>query len=144
MLPYKSVLKALKKSSLFSIFLISTASFTLACVFFWIFTQENTKTTVNDAGQDFVSQEAWFRSILSNDHIYDHEVIDLFDNYLQINDQCQFERLKSRPKFSKLVLIIIDALRIDFLPTILGGQKAKARMPCLEKLYQTNGNNIKT
>lgn len=144
MLPYKSVRKALKRSSLFSIFLVSIASFTLACVFFWLFTEENTKTTVNDAAQAFTSQEDWFRSILSNDHIYDHEISHLFEQYLYISRTCKLDQLKSKPKFTKLVLIIIDALRVDFLPTILGGKNAKAKMPYLEKLYQTNGTKNKT
>ena len=138
MLPYKSVRRILKRSSLFSTFLVSISSFILACVFFWLFTQENTKTTVNDVGQ-FASQEDWFKSILSNDHVYDHEISDLFEQYLFLSSQCSLTRLKSKPKFTKLVLIIIDALRIDFLPTILGGKNAKQRMPYLERLYQSNG-----
>ena len=64
-----------------------------------------------------------------------------YKNYLrlkQINEHCNKTLSQTKPQFDKLVLFIIDALRIDFVPTIQN-HDAQQRMPYLEEKMKNNG-----
>ncbi|XP_075677893.1 uncharacterized protein LOC113789903 [Dermatophagoides pteronyssinus] len=68
--------------------------------------------------------------------------------YINLQDYCDQTLATSRPKFNKFVLFIIDALRVDFVKSIIGEEQRKQSphqqsidplLPYTEKVMQTNG-----
>ena len=54
------------------------------------------------------------------------------------DDQDEYCQQNNRPLFDSLAIFIIDAMRIDFVPTIENPQ-AKPKWKFLENLAKTNG-----
>ena len=78
-----------------------------------------------------------------------------YSTFLRLSSYCESTLKESEPQFSKLVIVLIDALRVDFLPTVAHSlenrpkhdrQKREKipppvpRMPWLEEKVITSGN----
>ena len=59
-----------------------------------------------------------------------------YSRFMFLDDYCN--RTSTPPRFKKLILFIVDALRVDFVPTIQNS-KSKPRLPFLEQTIRTNG-----
>ena len=100
----------------------------------------------------FDAQEVIFKKTNEFDVKHNNGLDFIFkdNNYQQIDDLCRKEFTQSRadPLFKKLVLIVIDALRHDFIPSIDhkksvrsdGRKGVPKRMPFTEEIMKTNGN----
>lgn len=62
--------------------------------------------------------------------------------YKQIHSYCQnlWSQKSNKPLFNKMVLVVIDALRADFIPSIDDKSVHNKRMPFTESIMKTNGN----
>ncbi len=62
--------------------------------------------------------------------------------YKQIESYCENEwsQKSNKPLFNKMVLVVIDALRADFIPSIDDKSVHNKRMPFTESIMKTNGN----
>jgi hypothetical protein len=62
--------------------------------------------------------------------------------YKQIESHCQklWSHKSNKPLFNKMVLVVIDALRADFIPSIDYKSVHNKRMPFTESIMRTNGN----
>ncbi len=78
-----------------------------------------------------------------------------YSTFLRLSSYCESTLKESEPQFSKLVIVLVDALRVDFLPTVAHSlenrpkhdrQKREKipppvpRMPWLEEKVITSGN----
>lgn len=103
---------------------------------------------LNDQQDDpSISDDSWIKKTLSMP-LESSQGERMFVNhdysiYLYLQDHCNQTLAKSRPKFNKFVLFIIDALRVDFVRSIVGEnqheQSLDPLLPYTEKVMQTNG-----
>ena len=100
----------------------------------------------------FNAEEVFLAKTGDNKTTDDNKVFDFITNeisFKQIDNHCQNQLSESmaKPLFNKMVLIVIDALRHDFIPSIdrkavRNGRHTNSgdqRMPFTEQLMKTNG-----
>ena len=77
-----------------------------------------------------------FLSSIDCIEVKEYENIEQPSHFMYIEKYCT--QTKFSPRFKKLILFIIDALRSDFVPTLKNINET-ARLPFLEQTMQTNG-----
>lgn len=124
------------------ILLLAAIGFTLALCFAYLFLfSEELHTNEKSIEDELVADESWIKHVLSTgDHINNQVMYSQkYGQYLYLDKHCNKTITDSKPKFTKLVLIIIDALRVDFVPSIMEPDYSTPRLPYLEQLLKTHG-----
>lgn len=127
------------------ILLLAAIGFTLALCFAYLFLfSEELHTNEKSIEDELVADESWIKHVLSTgDHINNQVMYSQkYGQYLYLDKHCNKTITDSKPKFTKLVLIIIDALRVDFVPSIMEPDYSTPRLPYLEQLLKTHGKQI--
>ena len=124
------------------ILLLATAGLGLVICFAYLFLfDEELHTSEKSVEDELVADESWIKQVLSSGDLISNQVTysQKYGQYLYLEKQCNKTLSKFSPKFTKLVLIIIDALRVDFVPSIHNPDYASPRLPYMEQLVKTHG-----
>ena len=115
------------------ILFIAFVGFGLMLLFSYLFLFNEDLSAYNNNGSIEDHDDSLIQQILFDHH--NHK----YGEYLLLKQHCNKTLSQASPKFTKLVLIIIDALRIDFLPSIKNSDYSTPRMPYLEQITKIHG-----
>lgn len=65
--------------------------------------------------------------------------ISYFNEYLYLDRHCTQTLQARKPMFDKMALFIIDALRIDFVPTVIARGLNEPKIPYMERTLKQHG-----
>lgn len=117
---------------------ISVLSFS----YLFLFAEDFSTSSIDESIEDQLAsdQESWIKHVLLNEET-NNVVNKKYGQFLYLEQYCNdtINSNTSSLKFSKLVFIIIDALRVDFVPTILDPLTNRSRMKFAEQILKTHG-----
>lgn len=62
-----------------------------------------------------------------------------YDEYMFLDRHCTQTLTARKPMFDKMALFIIDALRIDFVPTVIARGLNEPKIPYMERMLKQHG-----
>ena len=119
---------------------IAGLAFVLCFAYLFLFSEE-LHTNEKSVEDELVADESWIKQVLSSGDLISNQVMysQKYGQYLYLENHCNKTLSQASPKFTKFVLIIIDALRVDFVPSIQNADYASPRLPYMEQLVKTHG-----
>lgn len=97
--------------------------------YFFLFAEE-LHIKEDAVGEKIDSIDLWVEKLLSKSE---------YERYRFLNQHCNQTLTKSVPKFTKLVLFIIDAFRSDFVSSISNNDRFVDSLPYMKQLMHSHG-----
>lgn len=131
------------------IFFLTVAFIALTIYFgyFFLFAEELHIKDKSVEDEIVSSDSSWIQKVLSkgghdvsHENAYSNKLFSQqYGQYLFLDKHCSKIISESKPKFTKLVLFVIDAFRADFVSSISSNKLYSSSLPYMKQMMQSHG-----